>query len=229
MVLHAPIIQPTQASRRPSAVDLLLSTFGRMLTLYIINPTYMRRRTAVKQMIALTSGALLLPACGQPSREATVALDNLKVTGDLEMLLAEITETILPATNTPGAKDLKLPQFVLKMVDDCTGAEEQKAFEDGLAGFDAYAKENAGDFFEKLSVEDRKKVLLDLETQTTKKDSAPLTSVEKFYQTTKSLTIRGYLSAEPVMTNLTYYKMIPGRFDGCVEIKDPTDYKTIFG
>jgi hypothetical protein len=200
-----------------------------MLTLYIINPTYMRRRTAVKQMIALTSGALLLPACGQPSREATVALDNLKVTGDLEMLLAEITETILPATNTPGAKDLKLPQFVLKMVDDCAGVEEQKAFEEGLSGFDAYTKEKAGEFFEKLSLEDRKKILLDIEMETTQRDSAPLTSVEKFYQTTKSLTIRGYLSAEPVMTNLTYYKMIPGRFDGCVEIKDPTDYQTIFG
>jgi hypothetical protein len=189
----------------------------------------MRRRTAVKQMIAITSGALLLPACGKQAGEATVALDNLKITGDLEMLLADITETILPATDTPGAKDLKLPQFVLKMVDDCSGTEEQRSFEEGLSGFDAYTKEHAGDAYSNLSVDDRKKVLLDIEMQATQKDSMPLTSIEKFYQTTKSLTILGYLSAEPVMTNLTYYKMVPGRFDGCVEIKDPADYKTIFG
>nr|WP_290932663.1 gluconate 2-dehydrogenase subunit 3 family protein [Haliscomenobacter sp.] len=37
--------------------------------------------------------------------------------------LAEITETILPKTKTPGAKELAVPQFIDKMLKEVSGKQ----------------------------------------------------------------------------------------------------------
>jgi hypothetical protein len=190
----------------------------------------MQRRTAVKRLLVLTTGAMLLPSCGRQSKELAIPLDHIKVSPDLNSLLSQVTETIIPTTETPGASELELSEFVLRMVDDCYGEEDQRAFEKGLSELDAYAEKSAGDSFADLSSSERQNVLLSLEKSISEQENKEnLEALLRFYQLTKSLTIRGYMNSESVMTNLTYYKMIPGRFDGCVEIKAPTDYKTIFG
>lgn len=191
----------------------------------------MQRRTAVKQLIVMTTGALLIPSCVREAKKVSIPLDHLKLTADHESLVASITETLLPTSDTPGAKELKLHQFVLRMIDDCYSPEEQDEFEKGLQNFDAYAKRIAGDHFSDMAAEARVKFLQDLEKIKDKEVSADNSesAVLQFYRRTKGLAIRGYMNAEPVMTKYTYYKMIPGRFDGCVEIKDPNDYETIYG
>jgi hypothetical protein len=191
----------------------------------------MQRRTAVKQLIVMTTGALLIPSCVREAKKVSIALDHLKLNADHESLVASITETLLPTSDTPGAKELKLHEFVLRMVDDCYSPDQQKEFQQGLQDFDKYAADTAGDSFTDMNEESRLKFLQGLEKK--KGDEQSLQDDEKaivaFYRRTKGLAIRGYMSSEPVMTKLLYYKMIPGRFNGCVEIKDPNDYQTIYG
>lgn len=186
----------------------------------------MQRRTAVK-LIALGTGALLIPSCNPKQPEVITGLDNLKISRSQQSLLQDVINAIVPQEE---AQTTKLSDFVIRMIDDCAEKQEQQAFEKGLAALDEYAKGKAGDDFSSLKQKDRENVLSSLEKEASEKsDSQTVDPLHTFYRMTKSLTIRGYLNSEPVMTNLTYYKMVPGRFDGCVEIKDPSDYKTIFG
>lgn len=191
----------------------------------------MQRRTAVKQLIVMTTGALLIPSCVREAKKISIPLDHLTLNADHESLVASITETLLPTSDTPGAKELKLHQFVLRMIDDCYSPEQQKEFQEGLEKFDKYAEKTAGDSFTDMNAEARLKFLEQNEKK--RGDEESLKDDEKvilgFYNRTKGLAIRGYLNSEPVMTKVLHYKMIPGRFDGCVEIKDPNDYQTIYG
>ncbi len=191
----------------------------------------MQRRTAVKQLLVMTTGALLIPSCVREAKKISIPLDNLKLTADHETLMASITETLLPTSDTPGAKELKLHEFVLRMMDDCYSPDEQKEFQNGLESFDKFAEKSSEKSFLEMSADERKSFLLDLEKK--RADESSLKDDEKailqFYSRTKGLAIRGYMNSEPVMTKYTYYQMVPGRFDGCVEIKDPSDYKTIYG
>lgn len=43
-----------------------------------------------------------------------------------------------------------------------------------------------------------------------------------FYSLVKGLTVRGYMSSEYVMTNLTHYEYMPGRYHGCVLVQAKT-------
>ncbi|PGH38351.1 MAG: Twin-arginine translocation pathway signal, partial [Candidatus Nephrothrix sp. EaCA] len=54
-------------------------------------------------------------------------------TDDDVNLLAEIADTILPATQTPGAKEAGVGTFMTVMVNDCYKEKDQKIFHEGLA------------------------------------------------------------------------------------------------
>jgi hypothetical protein len=190
----------------------------------------MERRTALKQLIIVAGGAAMLPACVRNIKQGSLDLKNLKVSADHETLLAEIAETIIPSTETPGAKDLKLHHFVLRMIDDCYEQEQQKQFVSGLAAFDELTEKKKGDSFIDLSKGERESLLKELEVIKNGEDKEEKEQpVNRFYSMLKDLTVQGYLTAEYVMTNQLYYNMIPGKFKGCVEVKDPKDYKTILG
>ena len=57
-----------------------------------------------------------------------------------------------------------------------------------------------------------------LEVLTTMSKSADADE-QNFIRLARSLTIRGYLSSEYVMTKLMGYEMAPGRYLGCVPVK----------
>jgi hypothetical protein len=116
----------------------------------------MKRRIALKQLGFITAGAMILPSCVQQVKQATIQLTNIIVNGDQEALLAEIAETIIPATDIPGAKALNVHHFVLKMVDDCQDKESQQQFISGLSQIEKAVKEKLTNPFEECSAEERK-------------------------------------------------------------------------
>src|SRR5690606_10522779 len=107
----------------------------------------MNRRAAVRTLLYIAGGTLVLPACFRESGKASIDLTNLSISEDNEHLLAELTETLIPTTDTPGSKELLLHLFVLKMVDDCHSPEEQKQFTKGLSAFSTWAEQELGTKF----------------------------------------------------------------------------------
>lgn len=172
------------------------------------------RRTALKQFLVITGGVTLIPACLQQDKSvASIPLKHLKISGAEEKLLAELAETILPATDTPGAKDLYLHQFTLKMIDDCQSPEDQKSFEVGLKAFNQFSEKSFDAGFIKLSPEQRSQLLQRIEA----KQDVP-EEVANFYNKAKGLAIQGYLTSKFYLTKIQVYELVPGRFKGCVPV-----------
>jgi len=191
----------------------------------------MKRRVALKQLGILAGGVLLLPSCVKQTRAVSMPLKNMAITGDQETLLAEVAETIIPATDIPGAKALEVPQFVLHMVDDCYDAEQQKSFTTGLASLDDEIKKKTGKSFADSAPAEREAFLKGLEEEAGKAEEAQAkpSDLATFYSMTKRHTIQGFLNSKYIMTDVLVHNMIPGRFNGCVEIKDKNDIQTVIG
>jgi hypothetical protein len=174
----------------------------------------MERRFAIKQILIMAGGLALLPSCLRESGKSSIALDHLDVSLDQEHLLAEITETIIPATNTPGAKELNLHLFVLKMLDDCYDEADQKLFFSGLEELQDKAQGQFGKTFQQLPVAQRRALLVAVEND---KQASP--ALHRFYEITKGRTIGGYLNSKYVMTNLIKWELVPGRYNGYYPVK----------
>ena len=51
---------------------------------------------------------------------------------DHKTLIAELAETIIPRTSSPGAKDAKVEEYIITMLINCTENRVQHTFIDGL-------------------------------------------------------------------------------------------------
>lgn len=166
----------------------------------------MDRRASIRTMLYIAGGTLVLPACFRQSGRPSIELVNLKVSDDDEALLERLVETFIPETDTPGGKALLLHLFVLKMVDDCHGPEDQRSFEEGLRAFTGWAREELNAPFMEAGKNDREALLARIDEAG---DPAG-----KFFSLVKRRTTQGYMNSQYVMTNLIKYELVPGRYNG---------------
>ena len=165
------------------------------------------RRTLIRQVLLASAGAVLIPSCMEDRSKASLLLKHVSITGTQEKLLAELAESIIPKTTTPGAKDISAHLFALQMMDDCRSAEAQQAFMEGLRAFE----KGQGKDFIGLSAAERARRLEALEAG---KDEQ--TPEQQFYREMKKLTIQAYTGSEYFLTKVQVYELVPGRYHGCV-------------
>ena len=194
----------------------------------------MNRRIALRNLGFITAGVLLLPSCGKEAKPVTIALKNIAINGDQEAVLAEVVNTLIPKTDIPGAKDFNVHQFVLHMVDDCYDPETQQKFVNGLARVDVVAERQFKKTFLECSPAEKAELLKAWDALREKKKEElkadpKEAEIAAFFSITKRRTIQGFLNSEYIMTNVLVHRMIPGKFTGCVEIKDKNDVLTIIG
>ncbi|WP_064198134.1 MULTISPECIES: gluconate 2-dehydrogenase subunit 3 family protein [Emticicia] len=170
----------------------------------------MQRRTALKSLSVALGGLVSMPAWATSWTPDSIGNDKSLSASD-EAILAEIVETIIPETKTPGAKSLKVHQFALRMINDCYGEAAQKSLQQGLAKTDELAKQINSKSFVECDAQQRKDTILQL----SKADEAS----KKFVEMIKNLTIRGYTNSEYYMVNVQKYVMAPGFYHGCVPVK----------
>jgi hypothetical protein len=171
----------------------------------------MERRTAIKTL-SLSLGSLIsLPAWAANWRASTLVNDSLSTINDME-LLAEIVETIIPTTETLGAKGLGVHQFIQTMLADCYTPKAQADFAKNLAEIGPLSIKTFGKPFLDIDASQRLKIL-GLFAQSTDK------TTQNFYQTLRGLTIQGYKNSEYFMTKFTDYEFAPARFYGSVPVK----------
>jgi hypothetical protein len=186
----------------------------------------MDRRTVIRNLALVVGGAVLLPSCLHKDGSAYVQLKHIILNSDQQDLIANIAETIIPKTNTPGAKDLNLPAFVLKMIDDCYDKKGQDKFIAGLAEFNNLVIKKYNKSFSDLETKEREAVLLGIENshKTNKKGnstparsfrpqkSADMPPLDTFYGAVRQQTIFGYTTSQFFMTKEIFYDMVPGRY-----------------
>lgn len=177
----------------------------------------MNRRTVIKRIAISSTAAFLFPACFRNKDETYVELNNIKVTNDEKDLLGEVAETILPETDSPGAKKLEAHVFALVMVDDCLASADQEKYMAGMRSFEKTIERYSPDTFLDSTPEKRRELLAKLEENM---DELP-DDVKFFYNKTRGYVVQAYTTSEYFLTNVREYKLVPGpTFRGCVSVTD---------
>lgn len=181
----------------------------------------MNRREALQRVALLCGGAviggqLFLEGCVRPSTQNIAALFE----EDTIDLLGNIADTILPRTDTPGAKEAGVGSFMPVMVRDCYTEADQKIFLEGLDKLDKASQDAFGKDFQGLSKEQRTTLLTQVdqqraEYQKQKKREDP----NHYFQMLKQLSLLGYFTSELGTTKAFRYVPVPGRYDGNLPYK----------
>jgi hypothetical protein len=161
-------------------------------------------------------GTVVLPAWATSWNQASIGpLAAGLASADQTALLAALVETIIPATDSPGAKDLGVHLFILKMLADCYEKTEQARFLNGLTELDERVGASHGKSFAACSPAQRLEILQGREAAL---KSLPAEK-DPFFPFLKNMTIQGYLNSEYVMREVYKYELVPARYHGCVPVK----------
>ena len=182
----------------------------------------MNRRKAIRNiLIGIGVTAVAVPGYEWYSINKKPSLDEL---ANYKDLLAELAETIIPATDTPGAKDANVGAFVYKMVMDCADKKTQNKFIAGLHDMESHCQSKYGQSFMKCTVPQREETLLYFEKKG-KPYSGILSKIQhkylgtSFFETLKNYTVNGYCISMPGATKGLAYDYIPSTFEACIPIK----------
>ncbi len=141
-------------------------------------------------------------------------------------LLGEITETILPKTTTPGAKELNIAQFIDKSATTVMSTEQQQDWATGLKKLDDDCKAKTGKSFVKCSPEERTNYLLEIDKTAGAYPPSVwgITLVANpepvgFFRHLKSMTLFGYFTSEEIYTKHLRYDPVPGAYIGCMPLE----------
>lgn len=124
-------------------------------------------------------------------------------------LLRTLVDAIIPPTDTPGAGDVGVVEFIDLLLADWYTAEERRDLLAGVARIEQTAAAAGGSLAE-LPADARTRVLTDLDGA-----RGPLESAAGAFGRIKSLTVYGYFTSRDVQTRVLETVIIPGRYDGC--------------
>lgn len=204
----------------------------------------MERRELLKLIAIVTGGVVVggevfLTGCKTGAKsDAGFSAANIS-------LLDEIGETIIPATDVPGAKAAQIGEFMKVMITDCYTQAEQDAFMKGINALEEACKKVNGKSYMECTAQQRHDFLVSLEkeakefnkkrdeTNRPKKeanDKANETLPWKdqkeyvwdpphYYTMMKQLTLHGYFSSKIGMTQALRHLPVPGKYDGAYPYK----------
>ncbi len=141
-----------------------------------------------------------------------------------------IAELIIPQTNTPGAKAVKVNEFIDLILSEWYDEGDTARFLSGLGQVDARSQELFGNPFIACSEAQQKEILTQLDSEAT--DSLPrfpnpsyaefvaLANPPGFFQTMKRLTLIGYYTSEAGFEEELHRSIIPAGHAGCAPVPE---------
>ncbi|WP_373057354.1 gluconate 2-dehydrogenase subunit 3 family protein [Zunongwangia sp. H14] len=174
----------------------------------------MNRRNLLKVLGISAVGIATVPLWMDSWTTESLPDNFVDINEDQEKMLTAMVDTIIPSTETPGAKALGVDKFVLTMVGDCFSEEVQQQFMEGFQELNETSDEAFGKDFTKLSSTQREEVL----TTMLKSENNPEEQMN-FVAFVKGLTVGGYMSSEYVMKNLLHYEQVPARWNGSFPVE----------
>jgi Gluconate 2-dehydrogenase subunit 3 len=184
----------------------------------------MNRRDALTRVGLLLGGTVVgaemfLSGC-KNAPEQHIGAGGTNFSNDDIAYFDEIAETILPATDTPGAKEAKVGAFWATIVKDCYTENDQKVFLDGIKKLNDASQQKNGKSFMDSAPDQRHDLLVALDKEqkdytATKKKEDPA----HYFRMMKELTLWGYFTSEPGATKALRYVAVPGKYVGCMDYK----------
>ena len=191
----------------------------------------MKRRDALGRVALIMGGTLSAPtmlafleSCKSTTESSSAA--GFSFSSERKALVSEVAEIIIPKTDTPGAKEAGVGEFVEKMLKDCYAEKDQKSFTKGL---EALEKKD----FMKATPDQQTAILKEMEASSkaemdkageekkkyTEAGKEYTDAAVPFFRLMKELTLLGYFTSEQGATLALEYVPVPGRYDGCIDLK----------
>jgi hypothetical protein len=140
-------------------------------------------------------------------------------------------DQILPATDTPGAKAVRVNEFIDVILTEWANNEERRNFLDGLADLDKQSNSLFGKDFAATTPEQQIALLRSMDeaaaiARSRRKDPPPFWEPEgrdtqmqgDFFTVFKNMTLHGYYTSEVAFTQELKLQIIPGAQHGCMPL-----------
>jgi hypothetical protein len=198
-------------------------------------------RRAVLRLLAASTALPIFPAGALATfrgiHNSLPAAPSLKAFNEHQNATAvAMADLILPTTETPGAKDVRVNEFMDHIVADWYTDEERALFLAGLADVDKKTQALFQKDFVDAGPTQQAEILRALGDEL----AGALETVADgprgyrgstpepegtFYLMFRQLTLTGYFTSEAGFTQALHEEIIPGKFDGCVQIAPATPSK----
>jgi len=167
---------------------------------------------------------------------AFVGHDALWAAGDTEAplpfsdsdvdFLDDVAATILPTTDTPGARDAAVGAFIARYSAACYPPEHVALLKAGIADIDAQMHVLQGKGFREADEAAKISLLTQIDRQAKEHartaDGAGRDGSPHYFALMKQLTLYGFFTSEPGATRVARYRPIPGKYRGCIPYRGET-------
>lgn len=159
----------------------------------------MKRRKAIIG-ISLAGAGIVAAGAGYKWYNFSKKPDLHFVEGQKE-LIAALAETIIPATDTPGAKEVGVGEFIIKIIRDCSPVKTQNNFIDGLKDLHAYSQNEYSRSYQQCTKAEQENILSHFEKKG-RSFNGILGKVQNrllgksFFSILKDLTVEGYCTSK---------------------------------
>jgi len=182
-------------------------------------------------LAALLAGGAIAATWSVPAAAAALKKAGAPATlrpalsGDEMAVLSAAAQVIVPATDTPGAKEAGVPEFIGALYSGWMTDDEAAAFRKGLAGLDDSAKQLHQRGFAACTPEQGAELLQALRAaspyggRTFSLTDRILDPKAPFYLRLRDLVVLGYFTSEAGSNQELRYMPVPGKFESNVDIK----------
>ncbi len=185
---------------------------------------HISRREAIHRLSILVGGAISAPTMGAilSGCRAEPPLPTWTpeaLSTDQVDLLGVVVDRIIPATDTPGAREAGVPAFIDRVLADWLEPEDRERFLEELAAFEEGARTELGVSFAEAGAEQQDALLarLDAEGVAARENGEdPL----PFFAYLKEVTVVGYYTSEIGATQELQWLAVPGRYDADLPLEE---------
>lgn len=171
----------------------------------------MDRREALKTLAIASGGLIALPSWAMGWNAKSISFQPSVFTETEQALIACVADTIIPEQNSIGALSVGVDQFLVRLFEQCYEEDIQENIKNRLKKLNDLSGQANDMAFEECSQLQREELLLAFSESEDEGDT-------DFFNLMKSETIRGFRTSQIVMQNYLKYDLMPGHYDGCVDI-----------
>jgi len=130
-------------------------------------------------------------------------------------VMAAMAEAIIPATDTPGASEAGVTEFVAALVDGWLDDDDRDRFLAGLDTVDPAARDRFGRAFADCTATQQAALVGNLDAELTRlRDDADTDETQHFFHDVKRFTLTAYFTSEVGLEAIGYRIAFPA-FEGC--------------
>ena len=182
----------------------------------------MNRREALKRTalvmgaaVSASATAALFSGCRPSGAGTELDWQPEFLTREQGATVREVAERILPATDTPGAKQANVQEFIDLMLRDIYTPDERKIVTTGLEELQQRAQSDHGTAFYDLEAAEMDALLSEYNSAAYADSDGP----RHWFSYLKELTVIGFFNSELGATEVARYEPVPGAYQGCVPLE----------